>query len=365
MNVHELWVRRDDLRQTRLVERAAQALDEGEIRVAIDKFGLTANNVSYALTGDLIGYWKFYPAQGHESDGWGKVPVWGFADVIESRCADIAVGERLWGFFPMATQVVLRPGKIEPARFKDFAPHRKALPGLYNEYHRTANDPPFLKQMEDERCLLFPLFATSFILYDYLIANDFFGAQQVLIGSASSKTGFGLAHLLHHDIAVKQRVVGLTSPSNVAFVKGLDVCDEVVTYGDIATLDASKTTAFIDMAGSGEVIRAVHEHFCDNIRHSAIVGATHWDAARHEGTVPGARPTMFFAPSHIARREKEWGPGAVLMKAFAAGAKIAQSVADKLEVVHARGPAAVEQRYLEMINNQVPPSRGLMLSMQG
>ncbi|HEY0974386.1 MAG TPA: DUF2855 family protein [Solimonas sp.] len=365
MKVQELWVRRDNLRSTKRVELEAPALNDGEIRVAIDKFGLTANNVSYALTGDLIGYWKFYPTEGPESEGWGKVPVWGFADVVESRCTEIKVGERLWGFFPMATHVVLNPGKIQPSQFKDFKPHRKALPGLYNDYHRTANDPPFLKQMEDERCLLFPLFATSYILYDYLIAHDFFGAEQVLVGSASSKTGFGLAHLLHHDPKITQRVIGLTSPSNVAFVTGLDVCDQVVAYGDIAKLDPARSTAFIDMAGSGEVIRAVHEHFGDNIKESAVVGATHWEADRHKGAVPGARPTLFFAPSHVARREKDWGPGAVLLRAFTASAKIAQSVAGKLEVAHVRGPAAVEQQYLAVINNQVPPSRGLMLSMQG
>jgi hypothetical protein len=360
MKVRELWVQRSDLRKTKLVEREAPALADGEIRLAIDKFGLTANNVTYALTGDLIGYWKFYPAEGE----WGKVPVWGFADVIESRCADIAVGERVWGFLPMATQVVLQPGKVEAARFRDFAPHRKALPGLYNEYHRTANDAPFLKQMENERCLLFPLFATSFILYDYLIAHDFFGAEQVLIGSASSKTGFGLAHLLHHDANVKQRVIGLTSPGNVAFVERLQVCDQVVAYADVDRLDASKSVAFVDMAGSGALIDAVHAHFRENVKESCVVGATHWEAQRHKGTVPGAKPTLFFAPSHIARREKEWGPGAVLMKAFAASAKIAQGVASHLEVTQVRGAAAVEQQYLALVNNQVPPSRGLMLSMQ-
>lgn len=360
MKTQELWVQRNDLRKTRIVEREAPALEEGEIRLAIDKFGLTANNVTYALTGDLIGYWKFYPAEAE----WGKVPVWGFADVIESRCPEIAVGERLWGFVPMATQVVLRPGKIEAARFKDFAPHRKALPGLYNEYHRTANDPPFLKQMENERCLLFPLFATSYILYDYLMAHDFFGAEQVLIGSASSKTGFGLAHLLHHDANLKQRVIGLTSPGNVAFVQRLNVCDQVVAYDDVATLDAGRTTAFVDMAGSGALINAVHAHFRENIKESCVVGATHWEAARHKGTVPGAKPTLFFAPSHIARREKEWGPGTVLLKAFTASAKIAAAVAGQLEVTHTRGATAVEQQYLAMVNNQVPPSRGLMLSMQ-
>lgn len=361
--VQELWVRRDDLRSTRLVEREAPALQDGEIRVAIDKFGLTANNITYALTGDMIGYWKFYPAEGPGSEGMGKVPVWGFGDVVESRCAEVPAGERIWGFFPMATQVVLQPGRVERGRFKDFRPHRKELPGLYNEYHRTAGDPPQLKQLEDERCLLFPLFATSFILYDYLIAHDFFGSEQVLIGSASSKTGFGLAYLLHHDPAVKQRVIGLTSPANLGFVKGLDVCDEVVAYADVAKLDASVPTAFVDMAGSGALIQAVHAHFRDNVKESCVVGATHWEAPRHKGAVPGAKPTLFFAPAHIARREKEWGPGSVLAKGFAASARIAQAVAGKLEVSHLRGADAVERQYLAMVNNEVPPSRGLMLSM--
>ncbi len=360
MQIKELWVQRTDLRSARIVERVSPALADGEIRLAIDKFGLTANNVTYGLTGDMIGYWKFYPAEGD----WGKVPVWGFADVIESRCAGIAVGERIWGFLPMATQVVLQPGKIEPARFKDFAAHRRALPGLYNEYHRTDNDPPLLKQMEDARCLLFPLFATSFILYDYLVAHDFFGAEQVLIGSASSKTGFGLAHLLHHDPSCTQRVIGLTSPGNVGFVQRLQVCDEVVAYPDLGRLDASRSVAFIDMAGSGALIEAVHHHFGDKVKESCIVGATHWEADRHTGKVPGARPTLFFAPSHIARREKEWGPGMALSKGFAASMQIARSVADQIEIVHARGASAVEQQYLALVNNEVPPSRGLMLSMQ-
>jgi hypothetical protein len=148
-------------------------------------------------------------------------------------------------------------------------------------------------------------------------------------------------------------------------VQRLNVCDQVAAYGDIATLDASKPTAFVDMAGSGALIDAVHAHFRENIKESCVVGATHWEAPRHKGTVPGAKPTLFFAPTHIARREKEWGPGTVLLKAFTASAKIAASVASQLEVTHTRGAVAVQQQYLAMVNNQVPPSRGLMLSMQG
>ena len=41
-----------------------------------------------------------------------------------------------------------------------------------------------------------PLFTTSFFIYDYLEVNSFFGADTVLISSASSKTSFCLAYLI-------------------------------------------------------------------------------------------------------------------------------------------------------------------------
>ncbi len=360
MKIQQLWVKRNDLRDMQVVEREPKPLAEGEVRVAIDKFGLTANNVSYAVSGDVIGYWKYFPAEGD----WGIVPAWGFADVVESRCGELPVGERLWGFFPMATHVTLQPGKLTPTQLIDFAPHRKPLPGLYNQYMRTANDPPPLKAMEDARCLLFPLFATSFVLFDYLIANAFFGAEQVLIGSASSKTGFGLAHLLHHDPKITQRVVGLTSPRNVNFVEGLGVFDAVVAYPHIASMDIGLRTAFVDMAGSAPLIEAVHQRFGDQIKESCIVGATHWEAERDRAEVPGAKPKFFFAPTHIARREQDWGPGQVMMRAFAASMKITQSLTGKIEVQTHRGTQAAGEQLLKLLNNEIPPSQGLMLSLR-
>jgi len=78
--LNELWVERNNLRKTRIVHLEMSDLDEGCVRVAIDMFAVTANNVSYANAGDSIGYWNFYPAE----DGWGRVPVWGFGDVVQS-----------------------------------------------------------------------------------------------------------------------------------------------------------------------------------------------------------------------------------------------------------------------------------------
>lgn len=359
MQVKQLWVQRDQLREMKVVEHEAAPLEDGEIRVTIEKFGLTANNVSYAVSGDVIGYWKYFPAEGT----WGVVPVWGFAQVIESRCAGIPKGERLWGFFPMATHTTLQPASIADTQFFDGRAHRRELPSLYNLYMRTGNDPAALQAMEDERCVLFPLFATSFILYDYLIAHDFFGAEQVVIGSASSKTGFGLAHLLFNDAKLNKQVIGLTSAGNVSFVEKLGVCHQVVGYEDIATLNASKPTAFVDMAGSGKLIEAVHQHFGEQTKESCIVGATHWESERKAHAVPGAKPRFFFAPSHIAARDKEWGQGQVLVRAFTAGIQIAQSLQSHIGIESRRGAKAAADSLLALLNNEVSPRQGLMLSM--
>ena len=49
----------------------------------------------------------------------------------------------------------------------------------------------------DYQALLRPLFMLSFLVDDFLAENEFYGARRVMLSSASSKTAFGLAHLLH------------------------------------------------------------------------------------------------------------------------------------------------------------------------
>ena len=172
--VTEVWVHRSNLPQTRIVQSKSSVLAPGQIRVRVDKMGLTANNVSYALSGEMIGYWGYFPAEGP----WGKVPTWAMADVVESQHDGVAVGERLYGFFPMASEVVLSPGKVVPDSFLDTAPHRQSLPAFYNYYRRVKGETEALSALEDERCLLFPLFFTSFGIYDFHLDNALFGARQ-------------------------------------------------------------------------------------------------------------------------------------------------------------------------------------------
>jgi hypothetical protein len=355
----QIQVSRKALRTARIETRTLPTPAEGEVVVAVDRFALTANNVSYAVTGDFIGYWGFFPV---DAD-WGIVPVWGYGTVVASNQSGLAVGERLYGFFPMASHVVLQPGKVTEDAFFDFAAHRRSLPGLYNRYSRVAADPPEIAAMGDERCLFFPLFATSYILADYLEDNANFGATRVLIGSASSKTAFGLAWLLAKAPDRTLEVVGLTSPGNVAFTESLGLYDRVLTYDQIGTLETGVPTALVDMSGSGAVIGAVDDRLGEDIVLSSIVGATHWDAGRHKGETRGATPTFFFAPAQFGKREQDWGPGVAMRRAQEASARIAADARALLEVRHSRGPEAVRDAWVEMAEGRTPPAVGVMLSV--
>ncbi len=356
----EIQIQRRKLGKTRVAYRPAAILEDGEIRVAVDRFALTANNVSYAVIGDMFGYWKFYPVD----DTWGIIPVWGFADVVESRTHAVREGERIWGFLPMASHAVLRPSSVTQSSWIDDTPHRRDLPGVYNSYQRVDHDPPELRAMEDQRSLMFPLFATSFVLQDWLGDNAFFGARQVVLTSASSKTGFGLANLLARDAAHPVHIVGLTSTANIDFCKGLGTFDAVLPYDRVTDLDPSVATALVDMSGSANTIASVHEHFGENLVLSSIVGVTHWQERGRQRTLPGAEPTLFFAPAQFMKRDEEWGPGELLRRAFGESARIAKEVAGSVSIEHVVSAEASRKALDEMIAGTTAPSRGLILSVR-
>lgn len=356
----QLWINRNNYRETKVVEQTLPSLGDDQILVEIDKFGLTANNVTYAVSGDMIGYWGYYPTG---EDGWGKVPVWGCGNVVASTHKDIPIGERLWGFLPMDSHTILAPSNITESRFVDASAHRAELPALYNGYSRTISEPAVLTQLENERCLMFPLFATSFILYDYLVDNDFFGASQVLIGSASSKTGFGLAKMLHDDADVDVKIVGITSQGNADFVESLNCCDQIVIYGNEDAVDAQQKTAYIDMSGDVRLKTVLHNRLQDNMVESCMVGASHWEDRGNAGKLPGAKPTLFFAPGQIAKRDETWGPGVAWNKAMLASAQVANSIKDDIEIQWFHGADELSKVWLELLDNKIPANHGLMVSL--
>jgi hypothetical protein len=357
----DFLVQRQDLRHTRLAQASPPALAPGQALLKIDKFGLTANNITYAVFGDAMQYWNFFPVP-PELAGWGRVPVWGFAEVAESTHPQIKVGERVYGYLPMSTHLVVQPERVTEQDFMDSAAHRRPLPTPYQVYGRCAHDPLYDARHEDERALLHPLFFTSWLIEDFLSENDLFGARQVVLASASSKTALGVAFMLSHNRKGATRVIGLTSPRNAAFCEGLGYYDQVVTYDALATLDASVPTVFVDMAGEGKLLHAVHHHFGDNLKHSCIVGATHWEQRATQHQLPGAKPQFFFAPTRVSKRSKDWTYAGLQQRLGEGWRAFLPSASRWLQVRHGRGPDAVRDIYMEVLEGRSTPTAGHMLS---
>jgi uncharacterized protein DUF2855 len=206
-----------------------------------------------------------------------------------------------------------------------------------------------------------PLFMTAFLLDDFLAENDFFDARSVILSSASSKTAFGLAFLLHRRAGCP--VVGLTSPDNVSFVESLGCYDRVVTYDGIGALAADQPVAFVDMAGNGSVTATLHRRFGERMKHSSVVGLTHWEQRAAQSDLPGAPPTFFFAPTQLEKRTREWGAHGLQARYAEAWRDFASTAARRIRVVHGRGRAAVERVYRDTLEGRARPDEGYILSL--
>jgi NADPH:quinone reductase-like Zn-dependent oxidoreductase len=353
----DFQVRRDNWHECRLVPSADAELAPGQVLFKVDRFAFTSNNISYAAAGDMLKYWDFFPAE----EGWGRIPTMGFGDVIASRHDQVAEGERCFGFFPMSNHLVIEAEAANPHSFSDAAAHRRPTAPVYRQYTRVATDPMYDANTEDQTMLLRGLFMTSFLVDDFVADADFFGAQQFVIGSASSKTGLALAFLLAQRGIGK--VIGLTSARNRKFVESLGFYDEAVLYPDVESLDAALPTVFVDHSGDGEVVNALHRHFADNLKYSCIVGATHWGAAPRATDLPGATPEFFFAPGQIQKRSQEWGPEGFQERLGGSWQRFRDASEKWLRVVRSCGPEQVEVIYREVLEGRAEPSQGHVLSM--
>ena len=360
MTTAEFTVDRTDINKTRFsaaCDAADRALEPGEVRFEIERFAFTANNITYAAFGDSpLKYWNFFPAP----EGFGFVPVWGFATVTESTLDEVAVGEKYYGYYPMATHLIVSPAKNSPAGFFDSKAHRAELSPVYNYYTRCAGDPGYSSELEEIQMLFKPLFTTSFLIDDFLADNNFYGARQVILSSASSKTAYGLAFQLAKRDDIK--VIGLTSPGNVDFVAGMGLYDETLAYSDIETLDGSVPTVYVDMAGNGDVRATIHGYFDDALKYSCSVGATNWDQMGSNKELKGPKPTLFFAPAQAQKRSGEWGQAGLQQKIAEAWTAFVGRANDWVEVVEESGEEAVTRVYGAVLDGSASPKKGYVLS---
>jgi len=365
MNTIDFLVRKDQLSATELRETPASELEDNQVRLRVDKFALTANNITYAAFGDAMNYWGFYPA----GTGWGRIPVWGFGRVAESRHPGVSVGEKFYGYYPMSSSVTLQPARLSPEGFFDGAEHRAALHAVYNNYLRCNADPFYTQQTEDIQALLRPLFITSWLIDDFLADNDFFGAAEsgsgvMLLSSASSKTAYGTAFQLAQRQGIE--VVGLTSAANLEFCRSLGCYHRVLAYDQLDQIAADTACVYIDFAGNASLRKAIHTRFA-NLKYSSSIGGTHVEQLGGARDLPGPRATLFFAPAQIKKRNAEWGANDLGQRLLSAWngfiGKVCDPAAPWLVVEHHLGAEAVRAAYAGILGGHGSPRIGHMLPL--
>jgi hypothetical protein len=345
--------------ESRVREATMPGLAAGLVRLRIERFAVTANTVTYATTGDVLGYWDFFPTG---EPGWGCVPAMGWAEVVESQHPEVPVGGRYYGWYPMARYVDMT---VTPTKdgLRDDGQHRAAHAPVYRAYVATDRDPLYEAgtDAEDRHALLRGLFLTGWLAEDYFAESDWFGARRVLVVSASSKTAIGFAHCA--DARAGIEVIGVTSPRNHAFTHGLGCYDEVVTYDDIAAIPAGTPIVSIDMAGSGPVLAAVHTHFRDQLKHSMAVGRSHHEAPSRDAALPGPKPAFFFAPTQVKKRIQDWGARGYQERVAAALHEFVGWSREWMRVVPSNGAEAAAATWREVHAGLVAPDVGHVVSL--
>jgi len=349
---------------------AQRPLAPGQVRLAVEAFSLTANNITYAAFGEAMKYWQFFPAA---DAALGCLPVWGFATVSESRAEGVARGRRVWGYYPAGTHLVVAPSKTSASGFVDGSAHRQELAAVYNQYVFCDADPAWKPELEGLQAVLRPLFMTAFLIDDFLADNGYFGARQVLLSSASSKTAQSTAYCLarRRGTPGTPRIVGLTSAAHVEFVHSLGCYDAVLRYDQLNTLESPTATVYVDFAGDAELRRRIHTHFADALMFSSSIGGTHWSALGSARDLPGPRPVLFFAPAQVKARSapppQGWGVAELQRRMGQAWAQFIGQVHEHgwVRIVMRPGAQAALQAYRDMLAGRTDAREGLMLDMRG
>ena len=345
-------VDRTDIGNTALTDAPAPddiVLEEGQALLAIERFSLTANNITYGRAGDRLGYWGFFPA----SDGKGIIPAWGFAKVTATATPELTVGERFYGFLPMATHLVVEPKRVGNGFF-DAAAHRAPYAQVYNSYSAAAQPTPF----DDHRALLQPLLVTSWLVDHYLQTAKQFGAEQIILSSASSKTALGLAWFLKEQ--GKAKVIGLTSPRNMDDVAAMNCYDALLSYDAVSDLPTDRASIYIDFAGNAALTAQIHAHLGDALVKSIAIGATHPGTGDSSQKIEGLQPEFFFAPTHAKRIIDEVG-GRAFEAQFTDGLTRFITANPWITIRHYDGADGLDAAYRAALNNEVAPTDGAVV----
>ncbi|MGF6208998.1 DUF2855 family protein [Pseudomonas frederiksbergensis] len=277
----------------------------------------------------------------------------------------IKVGERFYGYFPIASHLWMRPGRVTERGFYDSAEHRQALASAYNQYTRCSWDSYYTPGTENLQILLKPLFLTSWMLADFLQDKAFFGATRVVFSSASSKTAFGTAMCLENSPGLER--IALTSADNKAFVETLGCYERTVSYAELESLPNDRPTLYVDFSGDLKLRDRVHQHFAARLVYSCFAGSAQSTDKAQLTAISGPQPVFFFAPIQIRKRNAEWGPEQVSQH-ISEGLQrfnglLTATSTPLLEVVESEGYEAAQRVISRLFHGQVAPGEGHVIKL--
>jgi hypothetical protein len=349
----DLFVRRDDLTVTHARLATHPGLVPGAVRLAVEKFALTMNSVTYARLGDSeLPFWEAFPVP----EGYGRVPVWAFVRVTHSRNDEIPVGSRFFGFVPIGTHHTVAAQPTSRG-FIDTAPHREFLPIWYRTFQRV----PEPDALDDQRTVFRPIFPASFHLAEFINGlADEDAIKSVLISSASSRTAIGLADLLarHGDLPI----VGLTSAANLDFVAGLGCYDSLACYNELETVSVLAPAVFVDFTGDHRRIAEIYDRFPGALAHTALVGYTHPESVQEPPDLTEPEPQIFFTPMVEEQTVAEEGEDAFYDRYHDAEQRFLESTTAWLTIRRQQGPWAIAEVFRALLTGSEPAGVSHLLS---
>jgi len=348
-------ITKSNLREGQWQNVETSELQDGKVRLSIDAFALTANNVTYAaFGGPPMNYWDFFPTADKQH---GRVPVWGFATVAESKAEGVRKGQRLYGYFPISENLDVTPAKTTDRGFFDGAAHRQALAPIYNFYSFIDTDPAYVEGTEREQMLFRPLYLTGWMICDTLMEGDP-RPEVAVISSASSKTAIAAAHCLQRR-GVK--TVGFTSPRNLDFVAATKLYDEVYSYDQIESYEATGKTAYVDFVGRPSFTKSAHQACGDKMIRSLVIGVTDWEGDR--APIPdlsGPEPEFFFVPDYAAHRAKQLPAGELDKRTGADLVEFYPASKAFVTPKPVKGADAIAQAWVDTVEANIPANQGLV-----
>ena len=253
--------------------------------------------------------------------------------------------------------------RVSPRGFYDGSEHRATLTSAYNQYMRCSNDAAYVRADENYQLIVRPLFITSFMGADFLQDNNFFGAEQVLVSSASSKTAYGTAFCLHGKYDVK--LLGLTSGRNREFVEGLGCYDETVTYDALESLAQDWPTLYLDFSGDEALRSKVHHHFGSSLTYDCFAGSAQNTDFLRKLDLPGPEPKFYFAPVQIKKRNADWGHDVVNQRFNDAQLRFIRRISDPenswMRVEETHGFTAAQQLIDDLHAGRTAPFNGYVV----